>query len=107
MQRTRLNTLVNTQALRFQSFFDNPWRTISLVIISLLLGFFLGTATISSADLSSYGDLLASIVLLIVMEITNRWLYVQKQRPLWVTSLNFFKIGFIHSFFLQALIVGS
>ena len=107
MQRTRLNALVSTQSLRFQTFFDNPWRTVSLVILSLLLGSFIGIATISLADRSSYGDLLASIVLLIVLETTHRWFYGQKQRPLWIICLNFFKIGFTHSFLLQALIVGS
>lgn len=40
MQRTRLSTLVDTAGGRLEQFFTNPWRRLSLLLISLLLGIF-------------------------------------------------------------------
>ncbi|TVQ42654.1 MAG: DUF565 domain-containing protein [Gloeocapsa sp. DLM2.Bin57] len=107
MQRTRLDTLVNTQVLRLQTFFSNPWRTISLIFISILLGFFLGIAIVSTAGQAAFWDVPASAVLLIGTETISRWSYSRKKRPLWMIIVNVLKIGLTYSLFLQAFIIGS
>lgn len=107
MQRTRLDTLVNNQFLRFQVFFSNPWRTISLILISILLGFFLGVAIVSTAGQAAFWDVPTSGILLISTETISRWSYSQKKRPLWMIVLNVLKIGLTYSLFLQAFIIGS
>jgi hypothetical protein len=42
MQRTRLNTLVERTGTELTQFFSNPWRRISLILLGLLFGFFIG-----------------------------------------------------------------
>lgn len=107
MQRTRLDTLVNTQVLRLQAFFGNPWRAISLIFISVLLGFFLGIAIVSTAGQAAFWDVTSSGVLLITTDMISRWSYSRKKRPLWMIILNVLKIGLTYSLFLQAFIIGS
>ncbi len=48
MQRTRLSTLANVTSSRFNSFFGNPWRRLSLQIICVLFGVFSGQAIVTS-----------------------------------------------------------
>ena len=50
MQNTRLNNLVNVVLAQLGQWFANPWRRFSLVLISLLLGLFLGSAIPTTAD---------------------------------------------------------
>ena len=44
MQNTRLNTLVDRTVRQFTQWAQNPWRRLSLIIISLLFGNFLASA---------------------------------------------------------------
>ncbi len=107
MQRTRLDTLINTQVVRLQTFFNNPWRSVSLIFISILLGFFLGVAIVSTAGQAAFWDVPTSASLLITTEIISRWSYSRKKRPLWMIVINVLKIGLTYSLFLQAFIIGS
>jgi hypothetical protein len=107
MQRTRLDTLVNTLTSRFLSFFSNPWRTIALMIIGILFGFFMGITIISTAGQAALWDVPVSASLLVITEAISRWVYGQNQRSLGYNLLNVFKIGLTYSLFLQAFILGS
>ena len=58
MQRTRLNTLVEVTQTKFNETFSNPWRRISLSLISVLLGFLLAKLFLLQQDNRLIGILL-------------------------------------------------
>ncbi len=110
MQRTRLNTLVETTQTSFNETFKNPWRRISLSLISVLLGFFVGQAVSITAGQEAYWDITVGILLLIFTETISRIAYSQskkKERSLSLDILNLFKIGVTYSLYIEALKLGS
>ncbi|MBW4614876.1 MAG: DUF565 domain-containing protein [Desmonostoc vinosum HA7617-LM4] len=110
MQNTRLNNLLDAIATRLEQWFLNPWRRISLLIISFLFGFFLGSAVSTTAGQRAELDIVVAAFLVLLTEITSRIFYSQSflsRRSLWVDSLNLLKVGFIYSLFLEAFKLGS
>ena len=114
MQRTRLNTLVNSAGGQLELLFTNPWRRIALSLISILMGFFMGSAIVTTAGQDAVWDVPASAVLFIFIELISRFVYGYRRRatsnirfPLWLNTLNLFKIGVTYSLFLEAFKLGS
>lgn len=110
MQNTRLSTIVNTTAAQLNQTFRNPWRRISLIIMSWLLGFFLGSAISTSAGQKAELDILAAFFLVLVTEAVSRFSYAggeRYRRSLISDVLNALKIGLIYSLFLEAFKLGS
>jgi len=110
MQNTRLNNLSNAIATRLSEWFFNPWRRISLLLISILLGFFLGSAVATTAGQTAAWDIVVAGTLVVVTEVSSRIFYRSGffvKRSLWIESLNFLKVGFIYSLFIEAFKLGS
>ncbi|PSF38420.1 hypothetical protein C7H19_05390 [Aphanothece hegewaldii CCALA 016] len=112
MQRTRLSTLVDTAGNRITEFTNNPWRRISLSIISLFFGFFIGAAVSTIAGQRSILDVMGAALLVLFSEIISSLFYTRRffsriQRTIWVDLLQFFKIGVVYSLFLEAFKLGS
>ncbi|MDJ0659860.1 MAG: DUF565 domain-containing protein [Crocosphaera sp.] len=110
MQRTRLNTLVEVTQTKFNQTFSNPWRRISLSLISLLLGFFVGQSVSITAGQEAYWDITVGIFLLIFTEGISRIAYSRnkkERRSLSLDILNLFKIGVTYSLYIEALKLGS
>ncbi len=110
MQNTRLNNLFDTIAARLGQWFLNPWRRLSLLIISFLFGFFLGNAVSTTAGQEGVLDIVVAAFLVLLTEITSRIFYSRRflsKRSLWVDSLNLLKVGLIYSLFLEAFKLGS
>lgn len=74
MQRTRLNTLFNQAVLRFRQWVFNPWRRLSIILISLLFGNFFATAVSATAGQASKLDVTIAAVLVLTVELIS-WLY--------------------------------
>lgn len=110
MQNTRLNSLVDAIGGRLGRWFLNPWRRLSLLVIGLLFGFFLGTAVSTTAGQAADWDIIAAGILVTLTELVNRIYYSrnpQARRPLWLEALNSLKIGLTYSLFLEAFKLGS
>lgn len=110
MQRTRLNTLVEVTQTKLNQTFSNPWRRISLSLISVLLGFFVGQAVSITAGQEAYWDITVGIFLLIFTEGISRIAYgsnKKENRSLGLDILNLFKIGVTYSLYIEALKLGS
>lgn len=110
MQNTRLNNLFDTIARQLGQWFINPWRRLSLLVISFLFGFFLGTAVSTTAGQKAELDIVVAGFLVLLTEVTSRIFYSRgflARRSLWVESLNLLKVGFIYSLFIEALKLGS
>ncbi|MEM8829994.1 MAG: DUF565 domain-containing protein [Cyanobacteria bacterium P01_G01_bin.19] len=118
MQRTRLNTLVEATGDRLELLFSNPWRRTSLSLISILLGFFMGSALVTTAGQAAIWDMPVAALVFAFTELISRFVYgrqtrrsdnskVIKRSSLYIDVLNLFKVGLIYSLFLEAFKLGS
>ena len=116
MQNTRLNNLFALTGTQFSQFFGNPWRRIALILISLLLGFFLGTAITSTAGQTSDWDVIAAAFVVLFTEIVSRFVYGRKPKtsidgvarpPLLIDIINNLKIGVTYGLFVEAFKLNS
>lgn len=110
MQNTRINRFIDVLGEQFGRWVSNPWRRISLLVISLLFGTFLGTAISTVAGQSANWDIVAAAWLVFLTELVNRFVYGSNQsavRSLWVNMLNALKIGVTYNLFVEAFKLGS
>jgi hypothetical protein len=110
MQNTRINRFIDVLGEQFRRWLSNPWRRISVLLISLLFGNFLGTAISTIAGQAAIWDILVAGLLVLLTELVNRLVYggsPQAQRFLWVDLLNALKIGLTYSLFVEAFKLGS
>lgn len=109
MQNTRLNGIVDGIGGQLGRWLFNPWRRLSLLTISILFGFFLGTAVSTTAGQTADWDITAAAILVALVEVVDRIYYRSRQskRPFWVESLNALKIGLTYSLFVEAFKIGS
>ena len=118
MQNTRLNNLVNVASVRVSEWFANPWRHLSLILISLLFGVFLGSAIPTTAGQAANWDVLAAGILLLFTEAVSRIVYGRNRRrtpssegssrrSLLAEVVNALKIGLTYSMFVEAFKIGS
>ncbi|HLP91293.1 MAG TPA: DUF565 domain-containing protein [Nostocaceae cyanobacterium] len=110
MQNTRLNNLLDTVAQNTNQWFLNPWRRFSLLLISFLLGFFLGSAISTTAGQRAELDIVIAAFLVILTEVASKIFYSRSffaRKALWVDVINYLKVGFIYSLFLEAFKLGS
>ena len=110
MQRTRLSTLVEQAGQRFSQWVFNPWRRISLAVISLLFGNFFATAIAATAGQTAEIDILIAAILVAMVELIS-WLYhrsrANDQRTVLPEMLNSFKLGMVYGLFVEAFKLGS
>ncbi len=109
MQNTRLNNLFDATNGQLGRWLFNPWRRLSVLTISLLFGFFLGTAVATTAGQSANWDIITAAILVALCEIVGRIYYRQGGggRSFWVEALNALKIGLTYSLFVEAFKLGS
>ncbi|AFY42696.1 DUF565 domain-containing protein [Nostoc sp. PCC 7107] len=110
MQNTRINNLLDAIASSLGQLFRNPWRRLSILIISFLFGFFLGTAISTIAGQKAELDIFVAAFLVLLTELINRIFYSRNlfaKRPLWLECLNTLKVGFTYSLFVEAFKLGS
>ncbi len=126
MQNTRLNTLVEGSLQRLTQWLRNPWRRISMLIISLLLGNFLASAVSTIAGQQSEPDIFGAAIVVGIAEVISWITYANgsrlsqlsgatplanqpklNQRSLLVEALNGLKLGLLYGLAVQAFTLGS
>jgi hypothetical protein len=120
MQRTRLSTLFDRLFEQFTQWSQNPWRRISLLIISLLFGNFLASVISSSTGQRAELDIVISLILTLITEAISRFTYGSNfgrrqpesvaffgRRSLWIALLNNLKLGLVYGLFVEAFKLGS
>jgi hypothetical protein len=108
MQQTRLNSLFTSTGNRLTEFFSNPWRRVSLILIGLLLGIFIGEAVATTAGQTALWDVVASALIVFWVEWMSRIAYRgQGKKSFWIDVANVFKIGVTYGLFLEAFKIGS
>jgi Protein of unknown function (DUF565) len=113
MQNTRLSTLIDQSLTRLVIFLRNPWRRLSVLIISILSGNFLATVISTISGQKADLDVVVAIFLLLLNEIVS-WLVYRgdprppdSQRTLIIESLNGIKLGMTYGLFVEAFKLGS
>ncbi|HEY9762274.1 MAG TPA: DUF565 domain-containing protein [Trichocoleus sp.] len=117
MQRTRLSTLFDTLANQLNRWLLNPWRRLSIIIISLLGGNFFGVALASISGQAAEQDVVIAAVVVTVAEGINRLVYSRQRdrnrvspearTPLVYEALNAIKIGTLYALAVEAFKLGS
>lgn len=110
MQNTRLSSLVDTIADNLGGWLRNPWRRLSVLIISLLFGNFLGTAISTISGQRADLDIWVAAILVTVTEFISRLAYggrLETRRSLPMQLLNGLKLGLTYSLFVEAFKLGS
>jgi hypothetical protein len=117
MQNTRLSTIINVSVGQLARWSRNPWRRTSLIIISLLAGFFAASVISTVSGATSEQDTIAAGVVLLLVELTNRYVYSPRRatlsdgnaapRLLTTEILNSIKLGLVYGLFLEAFKLGS
>jgi Protein of unknown function (DUF565) len=121
VQNTRLNTLIDRIGNQFTQWAENPWRRLSLLIISLLLGNFLASAVATSSGQRTDLDIFTSLFILTIVESISWLTYgtnlgrrklvensaIIGQRPIWIAILNSLKLGIVYGLFVEAFKLGS
>lgn len=72
--------------------------------------FFLGSAVSTTTGQKAELDIVVAGFLVLLTEITSRLFYSRSffaRQAFWVETLNYLKVGFIYSLFLEALKLGS
>lgn len=127
MQNTRLSTLVDTILGRFSRWLRNPWRRISVMLISVLFGNFLATTLSTVAGQEADLDVVVAGFLVIFAELVS-WIYYRGDasraarrnrlraeresdtvaaRPLLLDMFNGIKLGLMYGLFVEAFKLGS
>jgi hypothetical protein len=108
MQQTRLNSLFTATGSRLSQFFGNPWRRISLLLISLFFGMFVGQAIATTAGQDGQWDVSAAAIMVFFVEWISRFAYQPSARKVfWLEVTNTFKVGLTFTLFLEAFKIGS
>lgn len=118
MQNTRLNNLFDTVLTQTARWLRNPWRRVSLVVISLLSGIFLGTAIPTTAGQAAGWDITGAAILIAFTEAISWFVYNftrrvtptdggVRNRFIVADILNALKVGLTYSLFVEAFKLGS
>lgn len=115
MQNTRLSTLVDQLLGRFTTFLRNPWRRLSVLIITLLAGNFFATLISTIAGQKADLDVVIAMILVVLAEFVSWLVYssdrrradTTPQRALIFEILNGFKLGTTYGLFVEAFKLGS
>lgn len=118
MQNTRLSTFVDSLSQEFSRSLRNPWRRLSLLVISLLSGNFLATTISTVAGQKAELDVIAALLLVGFTELIS-WIVYRRDRTLgsgadrpatrtlFMETINGLKLGLIYGLFVEAFKLGS
>jgi Protein of unknown function (DUF565) len=110
MQDTRLSQLLNNAIAQVEQWLSHPWRRFSLLIISLLGGFFLSSTLTTTTGQKAELDVFIAGIIVAIVEGINFLIYSGRsgwRRRLAIECLNALKIGLIYGLALEALKLGS
>ncbi|MFM9157863.1 MAG: DUF565 domain-containing protein, partial [Dolichospermum sp.] len=85
-------------------------RSYSLILIIFLFVFLLASAVSSTPGQKAELDIVLAAFLVVFTELFSKFFYGYSwlhRAVIWVETLNYLKVGFIYSLFLEALKLGS
>ncbi len=109
MQKTKLRILFESIFSNIQPLLSDSWKKRSLLILSLLFGFYLTNSFISFLLDKSINTIVLSVLILILMEFSIRSILFSNYSKLTLSVLliNNFRIGSTYALILEAFKLGS
>ncbi len=109
MQKTRFRKLLDSLLLFISPILSETWSVRSILVLSLLSGYYFTNSTISYLLDKSVNTILLSITILLIMESSIRLLFFEnmKKISILVSSINNFRIGSTYALILEAFKLGS
>ena len=109
MQKTRYRKLLNSFLLIVNSLISDSWSKRSILLLSLLSGFYLTNSFISFLLDKSVNTIFLAISILLIMEIAIRSLLFSNlsKLSLIIIAINNLRIGSTYALILEAFKLGS
>ena len=109
MQKTRFRKLLDSLLLIIYPLLSDTWSKRSILVLSVLSGFYFTNSTISYLLDKSINTILLSIFILLIMESSIRLLFFEnvKKISIFVSAINNFRIGSTYALILEAFKLGS
>ena len=109
MQKTKFRNLLNTFIKLLNPIISDTWSKRSVLLITLLSGFYLTNSLISFLLDNSINTIYLVIILLLMMEIIIRLLLFSSfnKLSLIILAVNNFRIGSTYALILEAFKLGS
>ena len=109
MQKTRLQQIFNSFFLNIYPLITDSWRKRSVVLLSLLSGFYLTNSIISYLLDKSINTIFLSLINICLMEISIRSNLFSKKAKLsiFIIAINNLRIGSTYALILEAFKLGS
>ena len=109
MQKTKFRRFLDKLNQIINSIFTDSWSKRSILLISLLLGFYFTNSLLSFLLDKSVNTILIAILILIIMELLIRLTLITNffKTSLIMISVNNFRIGSTYALILEAYKLGS
>ena len=109
MQKTRYRKFLDSFLQIINPLFSDSWRKRSILLLSLLCGFYFTNSLISYLLDKSINTIFLAISILIIMELSVRSLLLSNlsRFSLILNTINNFRIGSTYSLILEAFKLGS
>ena len=109
MQKTKFTKIVNFLVQIISSIISDSWTKRSILLLSLLLGFYFTNSLLSFLLDKSINTILLAIFILLIMELTIRSSLLSNfsKVSIFIMSINNFRIGSTYALILEAFKLGS
>ena len=109
MQKTKFNKFVDSFFLIINPLISDSWSKRSILLLSLLSGFYLTNSLISFLLDKSVNTILIAIIILLIMELSIRLLFFSNTSRLSIIilAINNLRIGSTYALILEAFKLGS
>ena len=109
MQKTNFRKFIDSLDSFLNPIIVNSWRKRSILLISLLIGYYLTNSFLSFLLDKSFNTIYLAIILLLIMELSIRITLISKfsKLSILIMSLNNLRIGSTYALILEAFKLGS
>jgi len=109
MQKTKLKKIIDILVSIIKPIFSDSWSKRSILLLSLLFGFYLTNSLLSFLLDKSVNTIFLAILIILIMELSIRTLVISKisKLSLIIMSINNFRIGSTYALILEAYKLGS
>ena len=109
MQKTKVRRLIESLIRVINPITADTWRNRSILVLSLLFGFYFTNSILSFLLDKSVNTILLAVSILLIMELTIRSLLLSNlsKISLIINSINNFRIGSTYALILEAFKLGS
>ena len=109
MQKTKFNEFFDSLFLIINPLISDSWSKRSILLLSILSGFYFTNSLISFLLDKSVNTILLAIIILLIMELSIRLLYFSNKSRLSIIiiAINNLRIGSTYALILEAFKLGS